>query len=75
MQDYVRGNTALRHDIAILKLNTPLDLNPYVQPACLPRTDFHLPPNRNVKYYLTGFCKKAFILFLFLLYLTIELIL
>ncbi|XP_063682412.1 transmembrane protease serine 9-like [Bolinopsis microptera] len=47
-KDYVRGNTALRHDIAILKLDTPLVLNPYVHPACLPRADFQLPPNRNV---------------------------
>ncbi|KAL5255185.1 hypothetical protein ACHWQZ_G014576 [Mnemiopsis leidyi] len=47
-KDYVRGRQALYHDVAVIRLKSPIKLNPYVQPVCLPRDDFVLPPDKNV---------------------------
>lgn len=42
----------MNNDIALLKLNSPVKLNKYVQPACLPTTD----PPVGTKCYITGSC-------------------
>ena len=62
----MRGRRALYHDIAVIRLKVPLELNPYVQPVCLPRDDFVLPTDKNVSnfiYYLLFFLFIVFVLF------------
>ena len=51
----MRGRRALYHDIAVIRLKVPLELNPYVQPVCLPRDDFVLPTDKNVSTFICCF--------------------
>ena len=54
-RDYVRANHALIHDLAVLRLKEPLQLNEYVYPVCLPDywNNFVLQPKQLVT--VTGF--------------------
>ena len=42
------------NDFVILKLNEPLELNEYVQPACLPPSNYHQEDSTVNECYTSG---------------------